>query len=104
MNLEPLSLRDLVFAAAAGTAIAAACGLRAFLPLLALGLAARFGMFHLRPGAEWMASDPALWALGIATVLEIASDKVPVVSVSVPVTVGLPVRAAPFASLSSKFP
>jgi hypothetical protein len=62
-----------------GIAIAAACGLRAFLPLLALGLAARFGLIHLRPGAEWMAGDPALWALGIATVLEVVADKVPVV-------------------------
>ncbi len=73
------SLAPLLLALVSGIAIAAACGLRAFLPLLALGLAARFGVFHLRPGAEWMASDPALWALGIATVLEIASDKVPVV-------------------------
>jgi uncharacterized membrane protein len=73
------SLAPLLLALVSGIAIAAACGLRAFLPLLALGLAARFGVFHLRPGAEWMASDPALWALGIATVLEILSDKVPVV-------------------------
>ena len=73
------SIGPLLLALVSGIAIAAACGLRAFLPLLALGLAARFGLFHLRPGAEWMAGDPALWALGIATVLEIASDKVPVV-------------------------
>lgn len=62
-----------------GVAIAAACGLRAFLPLLGLGLAAHFGVIHLRPGAEWMASDAALWALGLAAVLEIVGDKVPVV-------------------------
>lgn len=73
------SIGPLLLALVSGIAIAAACGLRAFLPLLALGLAARFGLFHLRPGAEWMAGDPALWALVIATVLEIASDKVPVV-------------------------
>ena len=73
------SLVPLLLALVSGIAIAAACGLRAFLPLLALGLTARLGLFHLRPGAEWMAGDPALWALGIATVLEIASDKVPVV-------------------------
>jgi len=73
------SLISILLALVSGVAIAAACGLRAFLPLLALGLAARFGLFHLRAGAEWMAGDPALWALGIATVLEILSDKVPVV-------------------------
>jgi uncharacterized membrane protein len=73
------SLIPLLLALVSGIAIAAACGLRAFLPLLALGLAARFGLIHLRPGAEWMAGNPALWALGIATVLEVVSDKVPVV-------------------------
>jgi len=73
------SLVPLLLALVSGIAIAAACGLRAFLPLLALGLAARFGLLHLRPGAEWLAGDPALWALGIATVLEVVSDKVPVV-------------------------
>ena len=73
------SLVPLLLALVSGIAIAAACGLRAFLPLLGLGLAARFGLFTLKPGTEWMAGDPALWALGIATVLEIASDKVPLV-------------------------
>jgi hypothetical protein len=71
--------RSMWLALVSGVAIAAACGLRAFLPLLGLGLAARFGVIHLRPGAEWMASDAALWALGLAAVLEIAGDKVPVV-------------------------
>jgi hypothetical protein len=73
------TLPPLLLALVSGIAIAAACGLRAFLPLLALGLAARFGILHLRSGAEWMAGDPALWALGIATVLEVVSDKIPVV-------------------------
>ncbi len=70
---------NLVLALAAGVAIAAATGLRAFLPLLAIGLAGRFGLLHLRPDAQWLASDPALWALGVATVLEVAGDKIPVV-------------------------
>ncbi len=73
------SLPPILLALVSGVAIAAACGLRAFLPLLLLGLAARFGLIHLRPGAEWMAGDTALWALGIAAVLEVVSDKVPVV-------------------------
>ena len=87
------SLAPLLLALVSGIAIAAACGLRAFLPLLALGLAARFGHLHLRPGAEWMAGDLALWALGIATVLEIASDKVPVVDHALDV-VGTLIRPA----------
>ena len=68
-----------LLALAAGVGIAAACGLRAFLPLLFLGAAARLGLIHLRPGSEWLAADLALLALGIATALEIAADKIPVV-------------------------
>jgi len=66
-------------ALAAGIGIAAACGLRAFLPLLLLGLASRFGHLPLDPHVRWLASDPALIALGAATALEIAADKIPVV-------------------------
>lgn len=62
-----------------GVAVAASCGLRAFLPLLVLGLAARTGLIELRGGAEWLAGDLALAALWVATVLEIVADKIPVV-------------------------
>jgi len=68
-----------LLALGAGVAIAAACGLRAFLPLLFIGLATRAGVIHLRPSAGWLATDLALLALGIAAVLEIAGDKIPVV-------------------------
>lgn len=68
-----------LLALAAGVCIAAAAGLRAFLPLLALGLAARFHLLGLHPGMEWLATDAALWAFGTAAVLEIAADKIPVV-------------------------
>jgi hypothetical protein len=68
-----------LLALAAGVGIAAACGLRAFLPLLFLGIATRFGLIHLRAGSDWLATDLALIALGIATLLEIAADKIPVV-------------------------
>lgn len=62
-----------------GIAVAAACGLRAFLPLFLLGLAGRADFIQLRSGAEWLATDLALLALGVATVLEVAGDKIPVV-------------------------
>jgi len=68
-----------VTAMLAGVAIAAACGLRAFLPLLALSLGARAGLVHLAPAAGWLASDAALGALAVATLLEVLADKVPVV-------------------------
>jgi hypothetical protein len=63
----------------AGIGIAAACGLRAFLPLLALGIASRLGLIELEPHARWLAEPAALLGLGTATVLEIVGDKVPVV-------------------------
>lgn len=65
-------------ALAAGVAIAAASGLRAFLPLLALGLAGRFAGLPLNEGARWLQSDLALVALAVAALLEIAADKIPV--------------------------
>ncbi|HEY2955837.1 MAG TPA: DUF4126 domain-containing protein [Candidatus Eisenbacteria bacterium] len=68
-----------LLAIGAGVGIAAACGLRAFLPLLFLGVAARAELVHLRAGSEWLSSDLALLALGVAAVLEIAADKIPVV-------------------------
>ena len=79
MTLGPLEVRDMVFAAAAGTALAAACGLRAFLPLLALGLGVHFGFLHVAPGGEWIGTTPAIVTLVWATVLELAADKVPAI-------------------------
>jgi hypothetical protein len=58
-------------------ALAAACGLRAFLPLLALSVASHAGAVQLGPQAAWFGSDAALWIFGIATVLEVLGDKVP---------------------------
>ena len=69
---------ELLLSLATGTALAAACGLRAFLPLLAVGAAASLGLIELRPGLAWLAQPPALWSLATATVLELAADKVPV--------------------------
>lgn len=69
----------LILAIAAGIAIASAAGLRAFLPLFALGLAARFGLVRLTEGAQWLSGDLSLWALGAATLVEIAGDKIPIV-------------------------
>lgn len=77
MTSDTQVVRDLVFAGAAGIAIAAACGLRAFLPLLALGLGVHFGWLHVAPAAAWIGSPPAIVTLVWAAVLEIVADKVP---------------------------
>lgn len=68
----------IILAALGATGVAASCGLRACLPLLTLGLAARMGVVHLGTASGWLASDLALWTLGGAAVLEMLADKVPV--------------------------
>ena len=60
-----------------GVGLAAAAGLRVFLPLLVLGTAARLGWVPLTSGFEWLASTPGLATLGVATVVEIAAYYVP---------------------------
>jgi hypothetical protein len=60
-----------------GVGLAAACGLRVFLPLLALGAAARLDLVPLAPGFGWVAGTPALVVLGTATLLEIAAYYIP---------------------------
>jgi type IV secretory pathway TrbD component len=68
---------DPVLGIAVGIGLSAASGLRAFVPLLLTSLAARAGYIPLAQGMEWMASDTALLAFGIATVLEIVAYYVP---------------------------
>lgn len=64
-----------------GLGLAASTGLRTFLPLLMLAVAARFDLFgiELNQSMGWLVSDVALWALGAATAIEFVGDKVPAV-------------------------
>ncbi len=64
---------------ALAVALAAATGLRAWLPLLVAGVLSRVGVAELGPSFGWLGSWPALGLLGGATVLEVAGDKIPVV-------------------------
>ncbi len=64
-----------------GLGLAASSGLRAFLPLLLLSMAAHWNIFNIEltgPFA-WLGSPLALGALAIATIIEVAGDKIPVV-------------------------
>ena len=63
---------------AMGFALAACVGLRAFLPLLAAGLLARYGYVHLGESFAWMESTPALVVFGSALIFEVLADKVPI--------------------------
>lgn len=64
-----------------GVGLAASCGLRTFLPLLMLALAAHFHAFgvSLNPALAWLASPAALIALGLAAAVELVADKIPLV-------------------------
>ena len=74
-------LQTWVLPALLGLGLASATGLRTFLPLLMLALAARFEMFGVRliDQMDWLVSWPAIAALTTATVAEFAGDKVPVI-------------------------
>lgn len=64
-----------------GLGLAAATGLKTFLPLLMLSAAARFDLFgiELSGAFAWLSSDAALVALGVAALAEFLADKIPVV-------------------------
>ncbi|MCU1438693.1 MAG: hypothetical protein JWP66_1780 [Naasia sp.] len=61
-----------------GTGLAAAAGLNAYIPLLALGLLARFtDVIGLPVGWVWLENDGVLAILGVLFLVEIVADKVP---------------------------
>lgn len=64
---------------AMGVGLAACAGLRAWFPLLVLGVLARTGHAEVGPAYRFLASDPALIVLGVATIIELLGDKVPAV-------------------------
>jgi len=68
---------DALVSVAVGVALAAACGFRVFVPLLALSAAAYSGHLALHHGFEWVGSGAALLAFALATALEIAAYKIP---------------------------
>jgi hypothetical protein len=60
-----------------GVGLAAAAGLRVFLPMLLLAAAARSGWVTLGDDFQWIASGFAVGAFGAATILEIAAYYLP---------------------------
>ena len=70
---------EMMMAVSMGLALAATCGLRAFLPLFAVGCLGAMGKIELAESFEWLQQPGALIALGLAVLLEIAGDKFPVV-------------------------
>jgi len=66
--------------ALAGTGLAVAAGLNAYIPLLVLGLAGRFLDFvELPSGWQWLENEWVLVILGVLLLIEIVADKIPAV-------------------------
>ena len=68
-----MSWTEIAMGVAAGLGLAAACGMRVFVPLLVAGLSIRFGAVASQPELAWISSWPALLGFGTATVLEIGA-------------------------------
>lgn len=62
-----------------GIALAACAGLRIFMPFLFLGGMARYAHVPTPHMLDWTASDAGFLILLVATLLEVLSDKIPVV-------------------------
>ncbi len=64
--------------ALAGTGLAAAAGLNAYIPLLALGLLSRFtDLVALPSGWVWLENPWVLGIIGVLLIVEVIADKVP---------------------------
>jgi len=92
---------------ALGIGLAAAAGLRIFIPLLVAGLAARSGFLPLTDGFQWLAGTPALLTLGTAAVVEVLAYYIPGVDhvldlVAGPAAIGAGIVAS--ASVMSEVP
>lgn len=60
-----------------GIGLSAATGLRVFVPLLGVSIAARSGHLLLAPGFQWLGTWLALTALAVATIVEVAAYFIP---------------------------
>lgn len=77
MAVEAVDWQTWVPVLALAIALAAAAGLRAWLPLFLAGILSRAGYLELGESFGFLSSDPALLLFGVATILEIVADKVP---------------------------
>lgn len=68
---------DILASIALGVGLAAAVGLRVFLPLLVLSIAGYAGVVPLSDSFQWLATLPAVAMLGVAAAVEIAAYYIP---------------------------
>lgn len=60
-----------------GIGLAASAGFRIFMPLFALSLAAHFNFWELNDSWQWVGSTAAVWALGVAMLVEVFAYFIP---------------------------
>jgi hypothetical protein len=72
-----ISGADLALSIALGIGLAAAVGLRVFLPMLVVSIAAYSGHLTLGSGFAWLATPAALLMLSVAALLEILAYYIP---------------------------
>src|SRR5579859_2626458 len=77
--LGAMSGYDIAVSIALGIGLAAATGLRVFLPLLLASVAAYTGHLHLNDNFAWLSSLPAVIMLAIAAVTEVLAYYIPAV-------------------------
>ena len=94
-----VTIRELLPALALAVALAASAGLRAWLPAAASPPTRSLGCGP-RPLFQFLASNKALIVLGVATVIEVAGDKIPAVDHFLD-AIGTPLRPAAGALLAS---
>ncbi|MEI7658831.1 MAG: DUF4126 domain-containing protein [Phycisphaerae bacterium] len=86
-----------------GIGLAAACGMRVFIPLLVLGLASRAGLVTLSASTQWLASTPALWTLGVACLVEVIAYWLPSIDHALDVIAAPAALAAGTLAAASQF-
>lgn len=77
MVVSAMSEFDLALSVALGVGLAAATGLRLFLPMLVASAAAYTGHLPLSENFAWLGTMPALLLLGVAAVVEILAYYIP---------------------------
>ena len=79
MAFMDITWTEALLSLAIGIGLAAATGMRVFVPLLVLGVAARLEWLPLSTGFQWLSSWPAIIALAVAAVLEIGAYYIPLI-------------------------
>jgi hypothetical protein len=88
MHFMDITFAEGLLSLGIGVGLAAATGLRVFVPLLMLGVGARLEWLPVTVGFEWLTSTPALVAFAVATIVEIGAYYIPLIDNALDVVAG----------------